>query len=256
MPAKTGASHAIASLGSIVLGAYISAHTSLVTGISQSIGESVLSAIGVSLHESVTGMLLISTGLAFLWGVAYHFARHSSETELASSSTSPASEPVPQGAIEVPDPLEDVVTEPYSSPDSLASADAEIRSHLVAELSAARSVIDDVHDRLVDAGERDKADRAGSMAESVRQMDQKLTARQDAGPADDVSLRDRSAIVSIHTDLVTAAEQLREELDALERSVPHDTAEERFETAHRRLQDLEAALNHRQRRFEQGGSPQ
>ncbi|MFT4921436.1 MAG: hypothetical protein ACI8XM_000633 [Haloarculaceae archaeon] len=256
MPAKTGASHAIASLGSILLGAYISAHTSLVTGISQSIGESVLSAIGVSLHESVTGMLLISTGLAFMWGIAYHFARHGSETNVDSSTTAPGSEPVPQGAIDLPEPLENVVTEPYSSPDSIATADAEVRSHLLAELSGAGSVLDDVHDRLVDAGERDTAERASLLAESVRQIDQKLTTRQDAVRADAVSLQGRSAIVSIHADLVTAADQFRDELDTLGQSVPQDPAEEHFETANRRLHDLEMALNHRERRLELGGSPQ
>lgn len=257
MPAKTGASHAIASFGSIVLGAYISAHTSLVTGISQSIGESVLATVGLSLPESVTGMLLISTGLAFLWGVAYHFARHGSEGTPSSQEPNAAtSQPDQQAGIDVPAPLATVVTGSYSSTESITSADAEVRSHLNAELSAAGSILDGAHDRLVEAGDRDAADRAGSLAEAIRQAEGRLTTRQSAVSTDIISLRDRTAIVSIHTDLVTAVNRLVVELEALEQSVPADPAEEHFETARRRLRDLETALDHRQQRLDQGGSIQ
>ena len=256
MPAKTGASHAIASFGSIVLGAYISAHTSLVTGISRSIGESVLSTAGLSLPESVTGMLLISTGLAFLWGVAYHFARHGSGAPSAPSQPdAPASEPVQSDGIAVLEPLAGVVSEPYSSPDSIASADAEIRSHLTSELSVARTILNDVHDRLVEVDDRDAADRAGSLAETVRQVEQQLTAFRDTVPADAVSLHDRPAMVAVHADLVTAVDRLHEELDALDQSYP-DADGEHFETAHRRIRDLQTALERRQQRLDQGGSPQ
>jgi len=255
MPAKTGASHAIASFGSIVLGAYISAHTSLVTGLSRSIGESVLSTVGLSLPESVTGMLLISTGLAFLWGVAYHFARHGSDApSTPSQPDTSASAPARDDGIAVPEPLAGVVSEPYSSPDSIASADAELRSHLTTELSVARSVLDDMHDRFVEVDDRDGASRAGSLSDTLRQVEQRLTARQDAVPADAVSLRDRSAMVSIHTDLVTAVDRLHEELDALDQSNP-DADGEHFETARRRIRDLQTAIERRQQRLDQGGSP-
>ena len=253
MPAKTGASHAIASFGSIVLGAYISAHTSLVTGISRSIGDSVLSTVGLSLPESVTGMLLISTALAFLWGIAYHFARHSSEAASASAAADLSTPPQPD-AVDVPEPLRDVVSEPYSSPDSIASVDAEVRSHLATELAAAGSVLDDVHDRLVESGDRDAAARVGSLAETVRQAEQRITSPQDGISTDAVSLRDRSAVVSIHTDLVAAIDRLHEELDALEQSLPNP-AGEHFETVHRRLRDLETALERRQQRLDQGDNP-
>lgn len=83
MPAKTGASHAVASFTTIVLGAlisnYLSTHSELIHGTTVRVGETLVSLAGLSLPETVTGFLLISTLLSFVWGVAYHVSRHGTD---------------------------------------------------------------------------------------------------------------------------------------------------------------------------------
>jgi hypothetical protein len=80
MPAKTGASHAVASFVTILLGAfisnYLSAHSSVLWGMTRGAGGTVTSLLGLDLPEVMTGILVIATGLSFVWGVAYHFSRH------------------------------------------------------------------------------------------------------------------------------------------------------------------------------------
>jgi len=80
MPAKTGASHAIASFFTIILGAflsnYISAHSDFLWGLTRATGEVVTGVFGLSVSGKLIGIVAISTGLSFLWGVAYHFSRH------------------------------------------------------------------------------------------------------------------------------------------------------------------------------------
>jgi VIT1/CCC1 family predicted Fe2+/Mn2+ transporter len=80
MPAKTGASHAVASFTTIILGAfisnYLSAHSSVLWGLTQSVGGTVTSVVGLDLPEVMTGVLVVATMLSFVWGVAYHFSRH------------------------------------------------------------------------------------------------------------------------------------------------------------------------------------
>lgn len=80
MPAKTGASHAIASFTTIILGAfisnYLSTHSSVLWGLTHSAGETVTSLFGLDIPEVMTGILVIASLLSFLWGLAYHFSRH------------------------------------------------------------------------------------------------------------------------------------------------------------------------------------
>lgn len=84
MPAKTGASHAVASFTTIILGAfisnYLSTHSSLLWGLTHSAGGVVVRLVGIDLPEVMTGVLVIATALSFLWGVAYHFSRHGGTT--------------------------------------------------------------------------------------------------------------------------------------------------------------------------------
>ena len=80
MPAKTGASHAVASFVTIILGAfisnYLSAHSGVLWGLTRSVGGFVVGLTGLDLPEVVTGIVVIATSLSFLWGVAYHYSRH------------------------------------------------------------------------------------------------------------------------------------------------------------------------------------
>lgn len=79
MPAKTGASHAIASFTTIILGAfisnYLSTHSEVLWGLTHTAGDTVTSLVGLDLPEVMTGILVIASLLSFLWGVAYHFSR-------------------------------------------------------------------------------------------------------------------------------------------------------------------------------------
>ena len=80
MPAKTGASHAIASFTTIILGAfisnYLSTHSSVLWGLTHRAGDMVTSLVGLDLPEVMTGILVVASILSFLWGIAYHFSRH------------------------------------------------------------------------------------------------------------------------------------------------------------------------------------
>jgi hypothetical protein len=80
MPAKSGLSHGFAAFTSIILGTivsnYLSAHDTILTKITHTTGELIISTLELNQPRTVAGMLLISSILAFLWGVTYHTARH------------------------------------------------------------------------------------------------------------------------------------------------------------------------------------
>lgn len=80
MPAKSGASHALASFTTILIGAVItnllSAHSGLLREFSATVGDSVTSVSGVDVSNTLVGLVVVATVLSFLWGVAYHYARH------------------------------------------------------------------------------------------------------------------------------------------------------------------------------------
>jgi len=80
MPAKSGVSHALASFVTIILGAfisnYLSAHLGVLWGITRSVGGIIAGVTGLNMPEVVTGIVVVSTVLSFLWGVAYHVSRH------------------------------------------------------------------------------------------------------------------------------------------------------------------------------------
>ena len=80
MPAKSGASHALAALVSIVLGAVISSYIEVyaepIAGVTEWIGGLVVTQAGLPLPEEMSGALVVIAVLSFVWGVAYHVARH------------------------------------------------------------------------------------------------------------------------------------------------------------------------------------
>lgn len=80
MPTKSGASHALAAFTTILLGAVISnflnAHSRSLRSLSRTVGELVTPVLGITVSNTVAGMLIIATVLSFVWGIAYHVARH------------------------------------------------------------------------------------------------------------------------------------------------------------------------------------
>jgi len=80
VPAKTGASHALAALVSMLAGSVLSKYVSEVVPPLASTGEAVSSllvaATGVALPRPLTGSLVIVLALSFVWGTIYHYARH------------------------------------------------------------------------------------------------------------------------------------------------------------------------------------
>jgi hypothetical protein len=80
MPTKSGLSHGLAAFISIILGTminnYLSAHETILMNVTRTAGEIIVSTLGLNQLKTVAGMLVISSILAFLWGVAYHIARH------------------------------------------------------------------------------------------------------------------------------------------------------------------------------------
>jgi hypothetical protein len=80
MPAKSGLSHGFAAFTSIVLGSFISnylaAHESILTGLTVSVGRAVTGTVGIEASDTLAGLVVVGFWLAFVWGLAYHLARH------------------------------------------------------------------------------------------------------------------------------------------------------------------------------------
>ncbi|MFB6136031.1 MAG: hypothetical protein ABEJ04_04660 [Halobacteriaceae archaeon] len=80
MPVKSGASHAVASFLSIIVGSllstYLSAHSGTLRWVTAFVGEHLGSALGVPVSNTLAGIAVVATALSFVWGVAYHFSRH------------------------------------------------------------------------------------------------------------------------------------------------------------------------------------
>lgn len=79
MPTRSGASHGFAALSSVVLGSVISEWISAVvpafSDASVAAGQFLTSLTGTPYDARFAGSLVLATGIAFCWGVAYHFAR-------------------------------------------------------------------------------------------------------------------------------------------------------------------------------------
>lgn len=82
MPTKSGLSHGLAALGSLVVGSTLA---EVVWSVAPSVGRLSLFAVrllrattGVALPggERFAGAVVVMAALAFCWGVLYHFTRH------------------------------------------------------------------------------------------------------------------------------------------------------------------------------------
>lgn len=78
MPTKSGASHGFAALLSVVFGSIVSEYVSAVLpgfGEASVVAGRYLTAVtGTSYDPQFSGALVLATGIAFCWGVVYHFA--------------------------------------------------------------------------------------------------------------------------------------------------------------------------------------
>jgi hypothetical protein len=83
MPAKTGASHGIGAFVTLMIGTMLS---KFVWDILPPLGEfsyatirliRSVTGINVPVSEQFAGAAVVMVGLSFLWGVVYHFGRHS-----------------------------------------------------------------------------------------------------------------------------------------------------------------------------------
>jgi len=85
MPAKSGSSHALAAITSVmlgsVLGSYIKTHSEMVKGFTNTVGAFLTESIGVPIHEDIAGMILVIAAISFVWGVVYHYARERDSSE-------------------------------------------------------------------------------------------------------------------------------------------------------------------------------
>lgn len=77
MPTKSGASHGFAALASVVLGTviseYVSAALPAFSDASIVAGRYLTSLTGTQYDPQFAGSLVLATGIAFCWGVVYHF---------------------------------------------------------------------------------------------------------------------------------------------------------------------------------------
>jgi hypothetical protein len=175
VPAKSGASHALAAFLSIVLGSvlsdFISSYSGLMTTASESAGGTITGTTGITLSENAVGLLTIPTALSFLWGVAYHRARYQSETEASRRKNFVTDNHSPNTPKQMPTP--DAQDGETSSSVNARSGYLAVENGQTAKetLSAVQRDLDDVrfvltelHDRLVDGIEsiQDTTDGADS----------------------------------------------------------------------------------------------
>lgn len=80
MAITSGASHALAAFSTVLIAAfmkvYLGAHADLIRAGTEVIGAAAVGIFGGPIDDEFAGVLVVATGLSFLWGVGYHLARH------------------------------------------------------------------------------------------------------------------------------------------------------------------------------------
>lgn len=80
MPVKSGLSHGSAAFTSLLVGSviseYISMHSHVLRRAATLAGRATTASLGLELSGPFVGLVVVSTTLAFLWGVLYHVRRH------------------------------------------------------------------------------------------------------------------------------------------------------------------------------------
>lgn len=279
MPAKTGASHAFAAFLSIIIGSiisnFLSAHTGVLNSVSKGAGELLTGLTGISMSEEVTGLLAVSSLLAFLWGVAYHYARHGSENQSTEENNYEAGTQDVKTtqqmfrSVEGADGshlLDQEGGPVYRTWRSTQATDETLRSQSKTELARAKSRLDDVHDRLYDIKKRGKAQRVMEIADSVNTLEGTLTRTGlpspeegtpddrtgDAKTLDDETKRN---LVVTHLRLADAIDELDDAVDKLCQG-PADVHVDTIEECESLLRECERTLSRRQELIKQLGDRQ
>lgn len=267
MPAKSGLSHAVAAFISIVLGttlsSVINAHTDLITQLSEGIGDVVSTATGISLHEEVAGLLLISTVLAFGWGVAYHYARHGSavggaKNYMSDRQSSVQDQDMSRLARQTPqDGTESTPADHgrYGTPPSARQTDRRLWKELSTKLAEAKSRLASAHDDTHEEVSRDMSADIRGLRKKISTLERKVERLEEQSPA---GLVDASAVgEETRQQLRTTHEQietLATKLSATAGSVPEaDERAEQIVECQRLLQELEQAIRERSTALQQTG---
>lgn len=255
----------MAAFLSIIIGAFISnflsAHIGILNAVSERVGKLITNLTGAVVSVEAAGLLAISTFLAFLWGVAYHYARQrppaGPKDYMTDNEQSDGYPPMSQQASPGVSGEGEVDGSAYRTVGAARRADEVLRTELRRTLDEAKSRLDDVHDRCVDTERRERADRATTVIDSITQAERTI-GRMASGsvpssqPADRVDENLRSGLVATHGRLTEAGENLLERVRAAHEESP-DVAEARFEECEERLQALERALTDRRDRVQKLG---
>jgi hypothetical protein len=80
MPAKTGGSHALAALVSMIVGTvlskYVWSYAPPLAEAAAVVGVLLTRAAGVPFSRDLAGAMVVMAGLSFVWGFLYHVGRH------------------------------------------------------------------------------------------------------------------------------------------------------------------------------------
>lgn len=275
MPAKSGLSHAVAAFVSIVLGAlisnFLSAHARVLTDFSHTVGGAITGTAGLSLPKPVTGMLVVSTVLAFLWGITYHYARHgtgrgqnrrkryidNTQSNRNASRMSAQERDEGSGELSAHERRNDVDGS-YQTVVTAKRADSRLRSTVEREIAGVQSRFEALHDDLYDMDEHEAAERVASLRDLVRSIDRRL--HQTIPGADvlstleDVDGARQDALVDTHVEIIDTVNGLVAALGEAETGsgggkIEHDTLDdcERF------VRGLDRAVSKRREVIQQIG---
>lgn len=224
MATKSGASHAGAAFLSVVLGALfkniLDIHAGIITDLSASFGSIITTIPGVSLSENVTGFLAISTILAFLWGVAYHYTRHRKGQEEPKNyeTDNQSSNEAKQMGTQVVGPTGDAqrTGQPekyaYQSVSTAQKTNEQLQSQLQRDIDGVKARLDDIHDKLYDAGRRDQLEHVRSVLESVsnteHQIDQTVRSKPTADGSGRIPEKRQETLTKTHEALIETSDEL------------------------------------------------
>lgn len=269
MATTSGLSHAVAAFLSIIIGAllsnFLSAHSALLNRFSEGVGGVIVGITGISLSEDVTGLLLVSTVLAFFWGVAYHHARHRQRRKperennymTANRHTESTGQMSTSSADSVPN-HERMAAFSYQTVHDVRDADEHVLGKLQQDISTVKSRLDDAHDRYHDADDQERLKHVNDLLESVTSLERDVAYApefpESANETREIDAVTRRKLLVAHTRLCEAPTDLLEVLDELERSETSESTVD--EQCSYLLRDIERALNQRTELIERLGDTQ
>lgn len=264
MPAKSGASHAAAAFLSIIIGViisnYLAAHGGVLNAISVRVGRIITGLIGIEFPSELVGLIIISTFLAFLWGIAYHYARNGGGSrgknnvyadKYNTENRTMSAESLSRSG------TADAGQHAYRTLKTVKAADEELSAKLQREFDEAKSRLDDIHDRCYDAGNRKYANHVTSVINSVTNLERVAT--QVTRRLSDVDQVAERPVDTHQQDLAGTHERLVKRVAELGNTIRdvHETSsepdEEFFHRCDLLVRDIERALNSREDVVEQLG---